>query len=68
MADMRAQIDKKTFSSLAPAEQNFLMYSAIISLEARVSELEHKNWIKSVYALIGGIFGGMLTYFGMHMK
>ena len=68
MANMRTQIDKKTFFSMAPAEQNFLMYNAIISLEVRVTELERKNWIKSVYALIGGVLGGMLTYVGIHIK
>ena len=65
---MRTQIDKKTFFSMAPAEQNFLMYNAIISLEGRVTELEQKNWVKSVYALIGGMIGGMLTYMGIRIK
>lgn len=52
-------VTEKDWENMTPAQQSWMTFNAVQSMDKRVECLEDKKWINSGCAFIGGIIGGL---------
>ena len=65
---IQLKISPDNFEKYDTPEKLNMIYSAIVDLDCRMGKIESHNWVNSVYAFIGGVVGGIIAYFGMHLR
>jgi hypothetical protein len=61
-------LTEKDWEKATQEQRDWYIYNAMLSMNARLSQLERKNWLHRGSAFVGGIIGGGLAAFGIKMS
>jgi len=64
MTDVKMIVNKETWSKLAGEEREWILYNSLCELDDRLKRIENKSFFHKTLAFLGGVFGGMVSYFG----
>lgn len=64
MTNTKMIVNKETWNKLAGEERDWILYNSLQDLDERLRHLENKSFFNKSLAFLGGIFGGMVSFFG----
>lgn len=57
-------MDEKTWRDLTSESRDWIIYNTVINQGKRITEIESKHSFSKSYAVIGGFFGSIASFFG----
>lgn len=65
MVDKFIVFDEKDWETASPEQRDWMIFKTLKNVDNRLSELEHKSFIKNFWAFTGGIIGGVFAALGL---
>lgn len=67
MANGFLVLNEHDWEKASPEQQNWMTFRTLKSIDARLSKLEKRPVVDKLYAFMGGIIGGIVSFFGVKL-
>ena len=65
MANAKMTVSPERWKEMNENDRTWIIYDSLITIDKRVTHLEHDAWMHKGFAFVGGVIGGGLSFLGI---